>query len=1207
EGQTLTFEIEENLTAQLKELTENHGTTLYITLLALFNILLSRYAGQEDIIVGSPSAGRQHTDLETIFGMFVNTLAMRNTPQPGKRFIDFLKEVKQNSLDAFENQDYQFDDLLEHLDINRTLDRNPLFDTLFTLQNFDDQELEIKELTFKPCEFENNNSKFDLTLQISEKGATLFAHLEYCVKLFKKETMERLTRHFINILEDVVNQPTTTLAKINMLSEAEEKQLLYEFNDTKTEYPKEKTIHQLFEEQAERTPDHIGIVGSRQLAVGKKKIKDKKEIKEIKTKDKDKTMGKEFLLDNQSTRSTQSTTSTTSTSSTPSTQSTQAPPLQKSPSSIQSALPPTPHHLPPTTSLTYREINKKSNQLATLLREKGVEPDVFVGITAQRSITTIIGIIGILKAGGAYLPIDPDYPEARQQFMLEDSSTTILLTAASPDKAALFHKEHQEIINIEEVVASNAGGAEPVNREPQAGSAYLIYTSGSTGRPKGVVVEHANVVRLVKTGPETQPGDAPAQEKGENSYIQFQPLDRLLQTGSIAFDASTFEIWGPLLNGAGLVLPRKETLLNYDELTLLLKKNNINIMWLTSAMFNLLAASDWYSELFCGLETLLVGGDILSHAHIKRVCTAFPRINVLNGYGPTENTTFSTTFSITAGFWKDAEPGKRIPIGSPIPNSYAYIVDKNNIPTAVGIPGELLVAGDGIARGYLNRPELTAEKFIKNSWQDSLSSPITNNHLYRTGDLARWLPDGNIDFLGRIDLQVKIRGFRIEPGEVENQLLSHEKIKEAIVTFKRDKDDNNYLTAYYTQNHRDSGSNSPQPLISIALLRDFLSEKLPDYMIPAYFISLEKLPLTPNGKIDKKALPEPGETARIFSEFKAPTNETEKKLATIWQEVLGMKQIGITDNFFEIGGHSLKAINMISQIKKTFQVDLPLAVLFEKPFIADQARYISNAVTSHFTAITAVEKKDFYPVTAAQKRMAALNSLAPESVNYNIPDALLIKGEPSKIYFKEAFQKLITRHESLRTSFHLIDGNTVQRVHSPERTDFRITFSERRTKSSAPEQETGEALSNFLRPFTLSRAPLMRVELVKLEEQKHIFLFDMHHIICDGESMGILVKEFSALYAGRELSPLTLQYKDYAAWQNRFMKSGNLLKQKKYWLEKFSGEIPVLAILTDYPRPPVQSFEGETLVFKIDEPLTVKLKELTENHGTTLYITLLAL
>ncbi|MCP4148248.1 MAG: amino acid adenylation domain-containing protein, partial [bacterium] len=556
-------------------------------------------------------------------------------------------------------------------------------------------------------------------------------------------------------------------------------------------------------------------------------------------------------------------------------------------------------------------------------------------------------------------------------------------------------------------------------------------------------------------------------------------------------------------------------------------------------------------------------------------------IKMVNAYGPTE-----ASDDITHHIMAQAPHAPQVPIGKTLHNLAIYIVDKHMNLCPSGIKGEICVAGIGVGRGYLNNPELTAGKFIPNPFVEAVARtqyPITNNELYRTGDLGTWTQDGVVEFFGRIDFQVKIRGFRIELGDIENALVKHRQVEQSVVLAIEDSAGNYFLAAYYT-------GTAPEEA-----LRDFLSEKLPDYMIPSTFIPLEELPLTPNGKIDRKALPEPGETTTASYQYQPPTNQTEEKLVEIWRDVLGLKQIGVTDNFFEIGGHSLKAINIIAQINKTFQVDLPLIVLFEKPFIKDQARYIIHSGTTTFTAVEAVEKKDYYPVSAAQKRLYALNRFTPDSVNYNMPDAMIIEGELSIVDFEEAFQKLIQRHETLRTSFHFVDDEPVQRIHEPTEIVFEV------------EQTTGTTFSRFLRPFELDRAPLLRVELVKQEENRHIFLFDMHHIISDGVSLGILVKEFGALYARQELEPLTLQYKEYATWQNRFMESEKLLQQKTYWLEKFSGEIPVLAMPTDYPRPAVQDFEGETITFEIEAEQVEGIRRLTQNHGTTLYMVLLAL
>ncbi|MCP4148195.1 MAG: AMP-binding protein, partial [bacterium] len=641
--------------------------------------------------------------------------------------------------------------------------------------------------------------------------------------------------------------------------------------------------------------------------------------------------------------------------------------------------------------------------------------------------------------------------------------------------------------------------------------------------------------------------------------------DAVLQFPSFTFDSSVEDIFTPLISGSKLVLIRRELRLNLDYLTEVIKKNRVTHILMVPALYKTFLANS--TETLKSLEHITLGGEHFTEELVKEHFTKLGHVRLVNEYGPTENSVCSTVYE-----FNPVKP--EVVIGKPIGNGFCYILDKNYQLAPVGVSGELYLSGAGVARGYLNRPELTHEKFVHKEkiahipWLAPPSSPTnqsprTDNRLYSTGDLARWLPQGNIQFLGRIDHQVKIRGFRIELAEIENLLLSHENIKETVVTAKKNNENNDYLAAYYVYNktNTDAGTNEQPAPVSIPQLRDFLSEKLPDYMIPAYFVPLEKLPLTANGKIDRKALPEPGKNARSSKGYRAPTNETEKKLVEIWQEVLGLKPIGITDNFFEMGGHSLKAITIISKIKKIFQVELPLPKLFENPFIKNQAQDITHSVKSIFTAVQAVEKKDYYPVSAAQKRLYALNRFTPDSVNYNMPGALLIEGELSAAYIEEAFQKLIHRHESLRTSFFLNDATPVQRVHSPDEIVFAVTLSEGENNYSpctgqkddhSEESSAHPALTRFLRPFDLSSAPLLRVELVKLEENKYIFLCDMHHIVSDGVSMNILVKEFSTLYAGMQLKPLNLQYKEYAAWQNRLLESEGMLKQKKYWQDKFT-------------------------------------------------------
>ncbi|MCP4152751.1 MAG: amino acid adenylation domain-containing protein, partial [bacterium] len=1142
-GKTLRARLGREQTVQLDESSREAAVSLNMVLLTAYYILLARISGREDILVGTPIAIRDYGDFENSIGMFTNTAVLRGRPQGNKPLSEFLHEVKEDCLAAFAHHEYPLERLVDKLDFKRDISRNPIFDAMFVYENANDRVFKMEGLVCEDYPFEVGFAQVDLTLQVIEEEGELKFSLFYSDRLFKAEIVEYWSAYYQRILKQIADRGNPILGDIELLGDEEKYRLLVEFNDTKADYPKEKTIHQLFKEQAERTPDRVSIVGSQSIL---------------------------------------STPSTPSTKSTLSTQSIQ---------------------------LTYNELDEKSSQMARLLHKKGVKAGDIVGIMAGRSIQTIIGIMGILKAGGAYLPIDPNYPEVRKQFMLKDSDTGILLSDSSAPGISVGLNGKIEIIHLnewdEEVGESsilNVGKGESNSRQSSSSLAYIIYTSGTTGKPKGNLTSHRNVVN-VSLAP---------------NYVDIRKKDRILQLSNYAFDGSVFDIFGALLNGAVLVMmpPGQGALLGNLVKSIIDEK--ITVFFLTTALFNTLV--DLEIQCLGNTRKILFGGERVSLKHARKALRYLGKNRIINVYGPTEATVFTTYYSIN----EIAENAVTIPIGRQIANDTAYIVDKTGGLVPIGVPGELLVGGDGVARGYLNRPELTSERFVlarnlrltADSFPNTRDS-LTHNYFYKTGDLVKWLPCGNIEFLGRIDQQVKVRGFRIELGEIENRLLSNENITEAIVVAKQDKENNNYLVAFFVPN--DAGTHKTQDAIPVSQLRNFLSKELPDYMIPAYFVPLEKFPLTPNGKIDRKVLLETHDTVGVPSEYQPPTNEIEKKLVDIWKEVLGMKQIGIATNFFEVGGHSLKAINIIAKIKKIFQVDISLSVLFENPFVKEQACYISNSVTSIFTAVRTVEKKDYYPVSSAQKRMYTLNRFATESVNYNMGGALLIEGSLSTARFEEAFQKLITRHESLRTSFHFIDGEPVQRIH--DKVEFRVKSSVGANcypfctghkgsgsgESCVPPSTVRPTVASFLRPFELSRAPLLRAELVKQDENKTIFLLDMHHIISDGVSIDIFVTEFSGLYAGLELEPLKVQYKDYAAWQNRSLESEELSEQKKYWQERFAGEVPVLEMPTDYPRPKIQRFEGETIAFEIPEELTAQLRRMTEKHGATLYMTLLAL
>jgi tyrocidine synthetase III len=819
--------------------------------------------------------------------------------------------------------------------------------------------------------------------------------------------------------------------------------------------------------------------------------------------------------------------------------------------------------------LSYLDLDQKSNRLATYLLANHVRLQEPVAIMAEDSIYMIIGVLGILKAGAAYMPLNPYNPKHRTIHLLKDANARFMLT--------LGPLEGEYAVQIIPMESSEIYADVPEVQLPQGldstSSAYIMHTSGSTGTPKGIIVQHRNVVRLVKN----------------TNYIQFQPDDSILQTGALEFDASTFEIWGALLNGLSLYLAPKETILTPEKLKETLHHNRITTMWMTSPLFNQMVDAD--IDIFRHTKKLIVGGDALSPPHINRLWQAYPHIHLVNGYGPTENTTFSITHLIAKKY------PHAIPIGKPIANSTAYIVDTNHKPQPIGVAGEIIIGGDGLAKGYLNNPEFTAERFVNDTLQNTNDKHDDSVHqhlvLYKTGDQGRWMPDGTIQFLGRIDQQVKIRGYRIEPGEIENHLESIYNVKEAVVTVRKNAASEKYLCAYIV---------SPQ-LIDQVEIKNTLANQLPEYMVPAYFVQVPELPLTSNGKVDRSALPEPQE-AEAGENYVAPRSPLENDFARIWADVLGVRQenIGIDTNFFDLGGHSLKATILLTNLHKEMNIKLPLAELFRTPTIRELAEFIQNRETTtqqdHFQAITPAPIQDYYPLSSAQKRLYVMQTLNPEDTSFNVPTVMELQQEPQAQQLAESFNKMILRHESLRTSIQVIDGKPVQKIHQKCHLDiqyFKIRVG-----------ESGEVIGDFIRPFDLSQAPLMRVGIVNEEEERYILLVDLHHIITDGTSMEILVKEFNGLSKGQELPPLKLQYKDYAVWQNSPQHQSVIKEQEKYWLRTFAGPLPLLNLPLDHPRPQKPSFAGDTVTFKIGKEQTQQLNKIAVKEGATLYILLLA-
>jgi len=1087
EGYVKDFLLEEKETQAVKELAIKEGTTLYMVVLALFHVLLSKMSGQEDIVIGSPVAGRRHADLEPVMGMFVNTLALRNDAVAEKSFQDFLEDVKAMTLAALENQEYPFETLVENTAVARDAGRNPIFDVMFALQDLGSPAEDILGLKLRPVKYRSKISKFDLTLMAVEEENRIRFTFEYREKLFKEETIERFAGYFKRLISSTIEDPGKRLLELEITGEAEKKQVLYDFNNTRIPYPEQMTLHELFEEQVGRTPNHIAVVGIEGQHLTYRTYR---------------------------------------------------------------------------TYMTYKELNKKSNQLAHLLREKGVEPGTIVGLMVDRSIEMIVGIMGT----------DQNLNDQNKRI------PTIVLN---------FEHLNFDIVSDFDIRASNL--------DP-SGLCYIIYTSGSTGRPKGVLTTHYNVTRVVRN----------------TNYIELTEDDRILQLSNYAFDGSVFDIYGALLNGAVLVLLSGEKAASLDHLEEVIKKETITVFFVTTALFNLMV--DEAPGIFEHIRKVLFGGERVSIDHTRRALKYAGKDKVIHVYGPTETTVYATYYFVET----IAENVYTIPIGSPLSNTTAYILDRHLKPLPIGVVGELHIGGFGTARGYLNNPELSNSKFqIPNYKQipnpklqitkspTHLTHPLTHSPIYRTGDLTRWLPDGNIEFLGRMDNQVKIRGFRIEPGEIEARLLNHEKIKEALVMVRHitggngrgeNKEDKS-ICAYIVP--------ARELELTVEEVREYLARHLPDYMVPSYFVFLEEIPLTSNGKVDYKTLPMP--KFNVGDERVPPGSDIEKKLAEIWAEVLGIEShvIGIDSNFFELGGHSLKATILTAKIHKHLKVKLPLAEMFRIPTIRELANHINlnmkALIPDEFSNIEPAEQKDYYPLSSAQRRFYVLEQIEANRTGYNMPAVLIVEGKIHRQRMENVFRTLIQRHESLRTSFHLIEGEPVQKTH--KKVSFQLEYG---NVSNSPTSYLLPLVSQFIRPFDLSQAPLLRVSLVKIEEKKYLFMVDMHHIISDGTSTSILIKEFTDLYAGEGLPDLRIQYKDFSQWQHERLKSGQLKKQEAYWLDRFSNELPVLRMPTDFFRPAVQSFEGDRLEFRLEEALELELKRLMTHTGTTLFMVLMA-
>jgi len=826
-----TLSLSPELATKLKTFSQQEGATLFMTLLAAFQVLLHRYTGEEDIVVGSVVAGRQQVALEKLIGFFVNTLVLRGNLAGEPSFRDLLKRVQETTLEALANQDLPFARLVEELRPDRTPSRNPLFNVMFALQNTPPKPVRLPGLTVSPQHVESVIAKFDLMLLLNETEDGLLATFEYNADLFERETITRMLGHFHLLLESIVQDPDNKISKLPLLTQGERQQLL-DWNRTETRYPRDQTIASLFEEQVEKTPESVAVV-----CAGRR--------------------------------------------------------------------------------LTYRELDERAGRLANRLRRCGVGPDVMVGVCLERSLELIVSLVAIIKAGGAYVSLDPTCPVERLGFMFVQTQAPVLLTMAKQEECAKALVEvarstsslmNPTVIRVDSVLAARAGSNDESfldNDAPRLtpeSLAYVSYTSGSTGTPKGVCVPHRGVVRLVKN----------------TNFARFEASDVFLQLATVAFDASTLELWAPLLNGGRLVVfpPGMPSLSVLGEF---IQKNGITVLWMTTGLFHQMVED--HLRYLKNVRLLLTGGEVISVPLVVRTMQQLPRVVFINAYGPTENTTFTTCHLVKV----PVSESRPVPIGRPLANTQVYVLDTQQQLVPVGVPGELYTGGDGLARGYLNQPEMTAEKFITLSFE---GLPATR--MYRTGDRVRWLPDGTLEFLGRMDRQAKIRGFRVEPAEVESVLLTHPAVKSCAVAVGNDPAGGKRLVACVVV----KPDSAPAPVE----WGDYLRRTLPDYMVPSMFVVLDTLPLSATGKVDHAALLKAaGERVEAPKSHTAPRDEMERQLAEIWEAVLNVSPIGVHDRFFDLGGHSLLAVRLLAKVEITFGKKLSVSAVFQQPTIAQLA------------------------------------------------------------------------------------------------------------------------------------------------------------------------------------------------------------------------------------------------------------------------------
>jgi amino acid adenylation domain-containing protein len=1071
------------LTERLNELCHREGLTLFMAGMAAVQLLLGRAAHQEQVSVGTPIAGRNRAEVEDLIGFFVNTLVVRSDFSGNPTFREYLRRVRQLTLEIFEHQETPLEKIVEALQPERTRSHAPLFQAVFAMQNVPFRALQVAGLEFSAPFIDTGAIKADLDLDLADTGEGLFATLAYASSLFDATTMHRLLHHLQNLLEEAAADPDRLLSEIPSMTRGERHQLLHEWNDTAHPTHEVLPLHRLFEACAKSAPEALAAVS----AEGR---------------------------------------------------------------------------------LTYAELDRSANRLARHLRTLGVGPDVIVGLCTDRSFDFLVGMLGILKAGGAFLAMDPSHPAERLAFIMRDAQVSVLVAQEELADALPMHWGFNVYLDRDRSAISKQEDGPLQGGAALDNAAYVIYTSGSTGQPKGVVVPHRGVHNF-------------AVEQWRAFGLGAE--DRVLQFSSASFDASISEILMALTAGASLWIGPREEMMPGASLTRLLEERAVTAVTLPPSALAVTPAAT-----LPALSTVTVAGE----ACPQEVVAAWaPGRRFLNLYGPTEA-------SIWASFDR-CQPGDGAPsIGRPIGNVRLHVVDRSFQPVPIGTPGELTVGGIGLTRGYLGRPELTAERFIPNHLGDHGEA---GGRLYRTGDLVRLLPDGRLQFLGRIDHQVKIRGYRVELQEIELALGHHADVAEAAVVAREEGADRR-LAAYVST--REGAS------LEVAGLRDHLAEQLPEYMVPSIFVLLEHLPHLPSGKIDRASLPAPDRAHLGRKLLRLPSTPVEEVLAEVWREVLGFEEVGLDESFFDLGGHSLAATRVLSRVREIFHVDYPLGQLFATPTLAHLASGVEAALRGAPAAsVPPLEalgrERDIFELSPVQEQVWNDHS-SVEGLIDHVPAAFRLEGELDTGALGAALTEIVRRHEALRTSFPLHEGRRVQRIHPPRPVDLPIENLSLLDEELRTEICSLRTRETALAPFDLEAGPLLRTLLLRLGDREHVLVLVCHHMVFDQWSAGIFTRELSQLYAafasGRPspLAELALQYADFSAWQRGALAGETLDAAIRDWRRRLAGAVPLALPVRSRPADAVGPTASET--FSLSAETSRALQEICRERRATPYM-----